>query len=390
MSARAVERLRTPVSASAPGRAQPTAAGGTIIECWDAVSASTPGRAQPTSAGFSVEVAVLNVRLPTAQVDEPRRRWGQQATRGRQNILKQTHAQTMPTFIFDQNIPFNIPRRVVLRRQPFQKPYFSKNPKRVVLRRQLCMYRTRARVRRQGIEGIVRLLRTVPIVGVNELAPVHQKTFDDGVRAKLPEAVCYSSQEGNALFWRRPQCGTGTGGGGQEGAGRRRRAGGQAMRTGSQTGRQVGGQAGRPCPARQAGARLAGPDATSPPRLPYSGPARMSARPPACLPCPALPCPARQAGGQAGRQAGPSNLQLVAKAQRPGGLRQRADSDARRQPPGRQDLRPCGVQQDRRCFDAQRALRRDAMPPRPVWQHHIRQVDLRRQPVAVQAGPQGS
>ena len=386
MSARAVERLRTPVSASAPGRAQPTAAGGTIIECWDAVSASTPGRAQPTSAGFSVEVAVLNVRLPTAQVDEPRRLWGQQATRGRQNILKHAHAQTMPTFIFDQNIPFNIPRRVVLRRQPFQKPYFSKNPKRVVLRRQLCMYRTRARVSAGRVSrGSSGCCARCPSSASTSSPQYTRRPSTTGCGRSCPKLSATAARKGTRSF------GDGLSAGpGQAGVGRKGRAG-------------VGEQAARPCgqAARQAGkraGRLAGPALPGKRARDWQARTRQvphgcpTPAPPACLHArlPALPCPARQAGGQAGRQAGPSNLQLVAKAQRPGGLRRRADSDARRQPPGRQDLRPCGVQQDRRCFDAQRALRRDAMPPRPVWQHHIRQVDLRRQPVAVQAGPQGS
>ena len=63
---------------------------------------------------------------------------------------------------------------------------------------------------------VVRMLRTVPIVGINELHPAHQKTYEDGVRKELKDACCYGSFGGNALFWRRPQRGTGTGGGGQQ------------------------------------------------------------------------------------------------------------------------------------------------------------------------------
>ena len=71
----------------------------------------------------------------------------------------------------------------------------------------------RSRVLLQGINLISRLLEVVPIVGINELHPAHQKTYDDGVRKKLPDAWCYGSLGGNALFWRRPQRGAGTGGG---------------------------------------------------------------------------------------------------------------------------------------------------------------------------------
>ena len=73
----------------------------------------------------------------------------------------------------------------------------------------------RACVRRQGIQTIVRLLRTVPIVGINEFHPAHASTYEDGVRKELPDALCFGSLGCSALFWRRPQRGTGTGGGGQ-------------------------------------------------------------------------------------------------------------------------------------------------------------------------------
>ena len=63
---------------------------------------------------------------------------------------------------------------------------------------------------------VVRMLRMVPIVGINELHLAHQKTYEDGVRKELKDACCYGSFGGNALFWRRPQRGTGTGGGGQQ------------------------------------------------------------------------------------------------------------------------------------------------------------------------------
>ena len=102
----------------------------------------------------------------------------------------------------------------MLRRQPFQKPYFSK------VLGESCFdansaCTARARVRRQGIEMIVQLLHAVPIVGINELHPAHLQTYEDGVRKELSDSCCYGSLGGNALFWRRPQRGTGTDGGGQ-------------------------------------------------------------------------------------------------------------------------------------------------------------------------------
>ena len=81
-----------------------------------------------------------------------------------------------------------------------------KIPRRVALRRQLRTYRTRARVSaRQGINKIVQLLSTVPLVGINELHTAHQKDFDAGVVKQIPQACCYGSVGGNVLFWRRPQ-----------------------------------------------------------------------------------------------------------------------------------------------------------------------------------------
>ena len=76
-----------------------------------------------------------------------------------------------------------------------------------MLRRQLRTHRTRtrARVSRQGIDLIVKLLRKAHIVGVNELHPGLHKWFDEQVAAQIPCAVCHGSTRGDAIFWRRPQ-----------------------------------------------------------------------------------------------------------------------------------------------------------------------------------------
>ena len=65
-----------------------------------------------------------------------------------------------------------------------------------------------------------------------------------------------------------------------------------------------------------------------------------------------------RAGGQAGRQAGPSNL--VAEAQRPGGPGRQAGDPLLGAGEGTQDLCPCAVQEGR-CFDA-RAFHGDGIP----------------------------
>ena len=74
------------------------------------------------------------------------------------------------------------------------------------------MYRTRARVS-AGRQTIVRLMRTVQIVGINAFHLAHHKTYDEGVRKELPDAMYFGCLGKNALFWRRPQRGAGTGGG---------------------------------------------------------------------------------------------------------------------------------------------------------------------------------
>ena len=71
----------------------------------------------------------------------------------------------------------------------------------------------RACVRRQGMQKIVRLMRTVQIVGINAFHLAHHKTYDEGVRKELPDAMYFGCLGKNALFWRRPQRGAGTGGG---------------------------------------------------------------------------------------------------------------------------------------------------------------------------------
>ena len=73
----------------------------------------------------------------------------------------------------------------------------------------------RTRVRPQGIKLIIQLLRTVPIVGVNELHPAHHRAFDAGVVQTVPFASFYGSVGGNVIFWCRPQRWTQTGGGWQ-------------------------------------------------------------------------------------------------------------------------------------------------------------------------------
>ena len=78
------------------------------------------------------------------------------------------------------------------------------------------MYRARARVSaRQAVDMIVGLLRAVPIVGINAFHPALHEVVHAGVRKELPDAWFFGSRGSNALFWRRPQRGTGTGGGGQ-------------------------------------------------------------------------------------------------------------------------------------------------------------------------------
>ena len=86
-----------------------------------------------------------------------------------------------------------------------------------------------------------------------------------------------------------------------------------------------------------------------------------------------------RAGGQAGRQAGPSNL--VAEARRPGGLGWHTGDSVFAAVGGTQDLCPCAVQEGR-CFDARRAFHRDAIP-HAVWQPQVRREHRRTQPVAV-------
>ena len=63
------------------------------------------------------------------------------------------------------------------------------------------------------MQKIVRLMRTVQIVGINAFHLAHHKTYDEGVRKELPDAMYFGCLGKNALFWRRPQRGTGTGGG---------------------------------------------------------------------------------------------------------------------------------------------------------------------------------
>ena len=71
----------------------------------------------------------------------------------------------------------------------------------------------RACVRRQGMQKIVRLMRTVQIVGIHAFHLAHHKTYDEGVRKELPDAMYFGCPGESALFWRRPQRGAGTGGG---------------------------------------------------------------------------------------------------------------------------------------------------------------------------------
>ena len=72
----------------------------------------------------------------------------------------------------------------MLRRQTCRKTLLFKIP------RELCFdansaCTARARVSaRQAVDTIVGLLRAVPIVGINELHPAHQKTYDDGDAAE--------------------------------------------------------------------------------------------------------------------------------------------------------------------------------------------------------------
>ena len=93
------------------------------------VSASTPGQAPPTPAGFSVEVAVLNLGLPTS--NGPKQK--EEATMG-DITYKNTHMRKpCQLLFFVQNILSKILGRVVLRRQLVEKLYFSK------FRRELCL-----------------------------------------------------------------------------------------------------------------------------------------------------------------------------------------------------------------------------------------------------------
>ena len=58
-------------------------------------------------------------------------------------------------------------------------------------------------------------VRMVQIVGINAFHLAHHKTYDEGVREELPDAMYFGCLGKSALFWRRPQRGTGTDGGGQ-------------------------------------------------------------------------------------------------------------------------------------------------------------------------------
>ena len=89
----------------------------------------------------------------------------------------------------------------------------------------------------QAIRTVVELMRVVQILGINNLHPAHQKTYDEEVRKELPDAMCFGSTGKNALLWRRPQRGRP---GGQ--AGRRAGVAGQAA---GQAGRQASRQASR-------------------------------------------------------------------------------------------------------------------------------------------------
>ena len=110
----------------------------------------------------------------------------------------------MPTFIFVQNILSKILGRVVLRRQLVKKNFTFQNS--VVS----CAWTPTLH---QGMQKIVRLMRTVQIVGINAFHLAHHKTYDEGVRKELPDAMYFGCLGKNALFWRRPQRGAGTGGG---------------------------------------------------------------------------------------------------------------------------------------------------------------------------------
>ena len=62
-------------------------------------------------------------------------------------------------------------------------------------------FRSKPKKVRQALEDVAMLLRRACVVGLNDVHPNHQDTFDGHVSKVVENSACYGSVSGNMLFW---------------------------------------------------------------------------------------------------------------------------------------------------------------------------------------------